>query len=176
MHQLDLGGSKWIKQFTHGFRLTGTFSQRHTFPVDPRVVTSDTVPLKAIFSSSQQRFTERAAKSGYKDANALWDEAMEQCQKGWIHGKFPLKESMKPEGFRGRAVNVAFLSGVSQDDKLRACGDLKHALVNLACRVTTPIKLVSWDTLRSFAAPRPNLAMTGVFSKLTTRKLINSSH
>ena len=145
MNQLDLGGSKWIKQFIHGFRLTGTFSQKSTFPLDPRVTADEQVPLKAIFGSSQQRFWERSAKSGHKNANALWNEAMEQCEKGWLHGMFPLREAMGPGGFKDKAINVAFRFGVAQDDKLRACDDLRHALVNLACKVTTPIKLVSRD-------------------------------
>ena len=102
------------------------------------------LPVQAFFRSPQLRFVERSAKAGFKNATAFRDEAMEQCKKGWLRGQFPLKEDLGSSFFTDEAINVDFRLGVEQDDKLRACDDLKHAMVNLACRVATPIKLVSW--------------------------------
>ena len=42
------------------------------------------------------------------------------------------------------SANVAFRSGLGQDDKLRACGDLKHNHVNLHFSDWAPIKLPTW--------------------------------
>ena len=57
---------------------------------------------------------------------------------------FSLGESGRPKDLRSNGFNIAFRFGVEQADKLRACDDIKHSLTNSACRVHTPIKLVSW--------------------------------
>ena len=40
---------------------------------------------------------------------------------------------------------------MDQADKLRAFGDLKHSLTNLACAVDAPIKLVSWGHMEQLS-------------------------
>ena len=64
--------------------------------------------------------------------------------KGWLTPPFPLTLDSSPFILRGESLNVAFRFGVEQADKLRACDDLRHSLANLACVVSTPIKLASW--------------------------------
>ena len=59
----------------------------------------------------------------------------------------PLTSLSDPFTLRNKQLNVAFRFGVEQADKLRACDDLRYSRVNLACVVTTPIKLASWDHL-----------------------------
>ena len=57
---------------------------------------------------------------------------------------FLLGESGRPKDLRPNGFAIAFRFGVEQADKLRACDDPKHSLTNSACRVHTPVKLVSW--------------------------------
>ena len=85
----------------------------------------------------------RAAESGHKHADALWDEALGQCQKGWLSPPVPRDSDGRPVGFSGPANN-AFLFPAIQVGKIRACGDLKYGLVNPRCADRTPIKLPTW--------------------------------
>ena len=93
---------------------------------------------------AEARFRERAAKSGWGNAEALWKEAAEQQPKGWLSAPVPLTASGRPIGQPKGGYNIVFRFGAEQADKLRACGDLKHGLANKACQIPTPIKLVSW--------------------------------
>ena len=141
--QAGIGGADWLGQFALGFPITGKLSQKGVYPIDPRVK-----PPKAfdsIFETSSLRFKERAAKSGFKNAPQLWEEALEQVRTGWLEEPVELSPEGIPLGSKGDRFNVAFRFGVSQADKLRACDDLRHSLTNEACAVLTPIQLVSWD-------------------------------
>ena len=138
-----IGGVAWLDQFAFGFPITGKLSQTSVYPTDPKV--PEPKAMAAIFPSAAARFRERAAKSGYKNADKLWSEAMQQVDKGWLHQPVKLDRDGKPENFTGQSYNIAFRFGVPQSSKLRACDDLRHSLTNEACAVTSPIQLVSWD-------------------------------
>ena len=97
--------------------------------------------------TDKDRFHFRASKSGCGNATSLWGESLSQCENGWPTHAIPLISNGKPFALRNPELNVAFLFGVAQSDKLRACDDLRHARTNLACAVETPIKLVSWGRL-----------------------------
>ena len=43
------------------------------------------------------------------------------------------------------SANNAFRSPVTQEDKIRACGDLEYGRVNPCCATRAPIKLPTWD-------------------------------
>ena len=145
MGECGMGGSHWLDQFAFGFPITGVLSQKHLFPVDEKVDVKDTLPLAELFSSAGSRFRERAAKSGHKNSRLLWDEALAQVEKGWLLPPAELAEDGRPFGWRSANFNIAFRFGVLQQDKLRACDDLKHAMTNLACVISTPNQLLSWD-------------------------------
>ena len=140
-----LPGQKWLWQFANGFPITGSLSQIHLFPISKREV--DRAPRAELCESASSRFRERASRCGTKDAGVLWDEALSHVEKGWLSDPIPLAENGKPVTWKSERFNVAFRFGVRQDDKIRACDDLKHSLTNLSCAVLTPIKLVSWDHL-----------------------------
>ena len=74
-----------------------------------------------------------------------------------------LAESGRPKDLRPNGFNIAFRIGVEQADKLRACDDLRRSLANSACRVRTPIKLVSWGHVsqmcRSYAVDGRHCAL-----------------
>ena len=141
-----LQGQKWLWQFANGFAITGSLSQKRLFPVSEKAADSRN-PRAELYRSAASRFRERAPGSGKKDAQALWDEALTQGQKGWLSEPIPLAANGKPTTWKSERYNIAFRFGVSQAEKIRACDDLKHSLANLSCAVLTPIKLVSWDHL-----------------------------
>ena len=57
----------------------------------------------------------------------------------------PLALGNSPTKLAHHQLNVAFMFGVEQGEKLRACDDLRHARKNLACVLGTPINLANWD-------------------------------
>ena len=84
MLQLGLGGSRWRRQFIYGFKLVGRLRQCDTFPSDPRMTKNKILPTKSFFSEAPMRFSERPQRSGTKNAELLWKEAMGQKEKGWL--------------------------------------------------------------------------------------------
>ena len=73
---------------------------------------------------------ERAAKSGWENAESLWKEATGQKSKGWMPDPIPLTASGRPIDQPTGGYNIVFRFGVEQAEKLRACDDLKHGLTN----------------------------------------------
>ena len=67
---------------------------------------------------------------------------------------------IQPEG-----VNIAFRFGVEQADKLRACDDLNHNWVSLACSVWAPITLPTWDHIAQSALDLRKRKLNCEFSK-----------
>ena len=145
--QCGAGGSVWLQQFLFGFPLVGRLAQPRCYPTKQSEARKKPEPIPKLFNSNKARFTDRASKSGFKNASTLWSEAMEQCEKGWLTQPFPLCTSKAPFTLRNPELNIAFRFGVEQGEKLRACDDLRHSRTNLSCVVETPIKLVSWDHL-----------------------------
>ena len=141
MRQHGMGGQHWLGQFAVGFPITGRLSQLHTYEVDDSVIP----PLNRdqLYDTAVPRFRERAAKSGHKNAQVLWDEAMAQVKSGWLMPPPQLHPGGRPFAWKSSRFNICFRFGVEQADKLRACDDLKHSMTNLACTVHTPIQLVS---------------------------------
>ena len=66
-------------------------------------------------------------------------------QKGMAEPPFPLSTREGSHALSNPELNISFLFGVEQGNKLRACDDLRYSRTNLSCVVETPIKLVSWD-------------------------------
>ena len=89
LYQHNLGGSTWLQQFIFGFKLTGIFSQKYAFPVTHKLLSKTPLKLNRIMRSNSSRFSDRAKKSGFKSAQALWKEAVEQQGKGWLSPPFP---------------------------------------------------------------------------------------
>ena len=82
MRNFDLGGEEWLKQFAYGFPLVGARSQEGIYPKGASVCPPPS--LDGIWSDSAERFTSRARHSGWLNAEALWTEAMERTEKGWL--------------------------------------------------------------------------------------------
>ena len=58
---------------------------------------------------------------------------------------FPRAAKHEPRTLGGEKLKVAFRCDVLQDDKRRACDDIRHSMANLACRAETPINLSYWS-------------------------------
>ena len=145
--QCRTGGTSWLQQFLFGFPLVGRMGQPRCFPFKLKDSLKKPEPIRKLLNSTTSRFSDRARKSGFKNAKALWDEALEQCEKGWLNRPFLLCSDDHPWVLTNPELNIAFRFGVKQGAKLRACDDLRYSRTNLACVVETPIKLVSWDHL-----------------------------
>ena len=147
MYEHNLGGTAWLDQFIFGFKLTRALSQQRAFPPSDHMLKKKPKPLHIIAQSDADRFKERAAKSGYKNAESHRQESLDQQEKGWHTEAPPRTSDGAPFATHDAKINVAVRFGVEQADKLRACDDLRYSMTNLACCVAAPIKLASWGHL-----------------------------
>ena len=170
----DLGGERWIKQFTYGFSITGNLSQEGAYPRDTSCAPAQ--PLRDIWKGSDERFTARAKASGHLHAEALWKEALEQVMMGWLDEHVPIDLRGNVATFANKQVNIAFRFGVDQADKLRACDDLKRNHVNLHCTVWTPIKLPTWGHISQMCLNIRTSDKKWASIRRTARLLTNNSH
>ena len=134
--------SEWQGQFAVGSPIAGDLSQKATSPA--KTPKGSLLPRNRMFTSAEARFRERAPESGWRNAESLRKEAIEQQEKGMLTHPSLLSASGRPADRQSGGFNIAFRFGVEQADKLSACDDLKRSLTNQACRVRAPIKLVSW--------------------------------
>ena len=91
-----------------------------------------------MWKSSSTRFQERAARSGFKNAPPIWEEEVSHAQPGWLSGPIPIDNSGSAPWFFLRRREFPFRLGVGQNEKLRACDDLKHNMANLRTSVSAP--------------------------------------
>ena len=114
MHQRNMGGSIWLRRFLVGFKLTGALSQRFTFPTSGKALRKKLTPLSKIAASTSSRFTERASRSGFKQDQLLWNEAMGKTSKGWISQASTLSSDGDPFTLQDPKLNVAFRFGFNK--------------------------------------------------------------
>ena len=142
-----LGPLLGMSQFLFGFKLVGGLSKSSCYPDKPKDVNKTPENMERIYRTASKRFTERATKSGYENAQSLRGEAIRQTEKGRRIPPLPLSNEENPFVPKRSQMNVAFRFGVDQSDNLRARDDLRHARTNLAFVVETPINLVRWGHL-----------------------------
>ena len=150
MKAYGIKGQKWIKQCIFGFPITGTLSQKGAYPVDKRVK-ADTLSRHELLKSAHLRFMERAKGANPLNHTELWNEALDQCKKGWLDQPVPVLNNNGELIFEQNGLNPAFRFSVPQGDKNRACDDFRHSCTNQACAVLTPIRLISWDHVSAIA-------------------------
>ena len=107
MHQLCLGGGKWITQLTRGFNITGILPRREACPRDTKVRKGEILAAERTPRSSELQFAGRFSNAGRKNAAALRGDAMGKCEKGRLRG-CPLSEPMRAPFYLGAGENVAF--------------------------------------------------------------------
>ena len=151
LNRYNMGGRNWIRKFVFGFPLVGTLSQKGVFPKGGELGTEPMQP-QHIWEKSQARFLERSARSGFKNAQRLWEEAQLQVGAGWLDDPISIPSSgLLPDIHPDGGVNIASRIGVERAGKLRPCDDLNHNWVNIACSVWTPITLPPWDHIAQSA-------------------------
>ena len=118
-----------------------------------------------MWKSSSKGFRERAALSGFKNDAALWKESMSQAQSGWMSGQIPIDNSGFVACFPLEVTSFAFRFGVEQNEKLRACDDLKQDMVNLRTSVFAAITIPTWDRNSQMSKQIYNSKVAWRFSK-----------
>ena len=156
-------GQRWIRQFALGFPITGALSQLKAFVKGKGV--PPIAQTRRLFRSAPERFRGRAAKSGMRNAQQLWEEPAAHVGKGWLAPHLLLGRDGSLHGWKANACNVAFRFGARQDSKLRVCGDLKPTLTNQGCQVRTPIQPVSWGHLAQLLSCGVVTRMNGTRSR-----------
>ena len=102
------------------------------------------IPIQTIWGSAEKRFRKRAKSSGFKNADQLWSDALNRTKEGWLNGPRDISSAGDIDILGKGNAYIAFRFGVCQFYKLRARGDLKQNMVNLATSVLAPISLPSW--------------------------------
>ena len=110
-------------------------------------------------------FRDRAKSPGFKNGALLWGEAAQQTKSGWLEGPRDITSSGDIEIFPKGHSNIAFRFGGCQFGKLRACGDLRRNMVNLATHALKPITLPTWDHIAQIAKDIRNTKFDWVFLK-----------
>ena len=152
MGQANLGGKRWADQFISGFPLIGELIQQGVYPASPKEVIP-TLRRSELFQGNCERFSARASKSGCKNGQHLWGEALARHQAGWLTSPFNLSAGEKALCAPTPDLNIAFRFGVALDGKLRACDDPRYLRTSITCALMTPIKLVSWDHIAQIPPP-----------------------
>ena len=138
-HQLlinfPLGGDRWMLQYIFGFPTTGVLSQAGVFPFFEQA--RPPMPTALLWKYPIRSFRERARASGHTNADPLWEEALSQVEQGWLCPPFPFSPNGDIPFFAPGASSAAFRFGVDLGNKLRACDDLRHNMVNLCSSVLT---------------------------------------
>ena len=164
LEKLGMGGQLWVRQFQNGFPIVGNLEEPGVYPQqscpDPEISPD------RLYDSVKWRLKARKASVTDPNEGALWDEAIAQVEKGWLHGPFAFDEEGNLVTEEGpQLANPAFRFGVQQGTKLRAVDDLKRSQTNRAAAVRTPVNLPTWDhfsaVIRSFheKGMSENLAM-----------------
>ena len=143
LQNFGLKGARRMAQFAYGFRLVGNLSRTGVYPRDMDVLPAP--PVGRIWAKSSERFSTMAKHSGYLHSRELRGKDLKQVELGWMGEPLPIDTSRNVLTYGNGSANIAFRFSVGQDDKLRACDDLKHNHVKLYCSVWTPIKLPTWD-------------------------------
>ena len=154
-----MGGANWLAQFVFGFPIVGELAQEGVFPQTTKKLPPPITP-DSLFTDATSRFIERSRHSASKNDAALWKEAVAQVERGWLGPPDRVTDQGRAARSPADAINLAFRFGVSQQDKLRACDDLRHSGTNAACLIRTPNSLPTWDHIAQMAlkgaASQPN--------------------
>ena len=124
MRQCGIGGKKWIRQFSHGFPITGELSQRCARKAGKKHPTM--LSRASFLPTTSARSEERETKSGRAHAQSLWGDAMGQVGRGWLPQPPPHDDTGEMGGWLSSIYNVASRFGAQQEAKISACDVLKR--------------------------------------------------
>ena len=121
--------------------------------------------MSPIWKSVGELLRKRSKTSWCRNAEHLRAEDLAETGDGWVDGPYDICHSGNIDILGKGDANGAFRLGVCQYDKLRACDDLRHNMVNLATSVLTPIPLPSWGRIAQMSKEVHNSNPPWVFPK-----------
>lgn len=80
MKQHTIGGDSWMELFAYGFQITGRLSRRFVCEADAD--SRARIPREQLFETASARFCDRAANSGFKNAQTLRGALLQMVEKG----------------------------------------------------------------------------------------------
>ena len=110
LKQHYMGSPRWMGQFPFGFPITGALSHRFTF--EPEEVKFPRTHWKQLYVTASTRFRERADKSGFRNSQVLWGEALQQVEKGWLLPPTPLDVDERPIAWNSSQFYIVFRLGL----------------------------------------------------------------
>ena len=92
MKQANMGGQRWMKQFISGFPLVGELIQLGVYPPSRKEV-SPPIGRSELLRGTEELFSSRARKSGFKNGQALWAKPSPSTRRAGLqpHFSFLLK-------------------------------------------------------------------------------------
>ena len=154
--------------------MTGILSREGVSPHSRK--TPIPAPMAALRRTSAARFLQRPRASGFRNAEALWSDAMGQVFEGWVIEPLEFPDNGDIPFFSICNTNAAFRFRVSQGAKLRACDDLRHCLVNSRTVVRTQSPCPTWATMLRWPNPPTYLRRTGLSLRAIVLRHTNRFH
>ena len=87
MDVLAMGEQEWAQQFTNGFPTVGALAEHGVNPIK-RTAGPDLDPQQ-LLTKSKWRIKSRRAAAPDSHEGALWEDALNQVDAGWLAGPFP---------------------------------------------------------------------------------------
>ena len=143
----NLGGSIWLSQLIYGFKLTRILSLQHAFPPSDKALQKN--PNRESLSRIPTHPGSRNVRPNRDTrTHRFYGEMLWKIRRTGGFPKLPPTASTgAPLTLQNHKLNVSLRFGVERSGNLRACGDFRYAMTNLACCVAAPIKLSSWGHL-----------------------------
>ena len=135
-----------VNDLVDGFRITGELQPSGLFQrrLKPAALSHDDLKTTAKWAKHTVASSCRAAAKDPKVAAAVWDEALEQVDKGWLRGPFSWSEI--DAKYNGVWIGSKRF-GILQGEKIRAIDDLSEFLVNSSVTETEKINLEGIDQI-----------------------------
>ncbi|CAE7514707.1 unnamed protein product, partial [Symbiodinium sp. CCMP2456] len=135
-----------VNDLVGGFRITGELQPSGLFQrrLKPAALSHDDLKTTAKWAKHTVASSCRAAAKDPEVATAVWDEALEQVNKGWLRGPYSWSEI--DAKYKGTWTGSKRF-GILQGDKIRAIDDLSEFLVNSAVTETEKISLEGIDQI-----------------------------
>ncbi|CAE7388906.1 unnamed protein product, partial [Symbiodinium sp. CCMP2456] len=135
-----------VNDLVGGFRITGELQPSGLFQrrLKPAALSHDDLKTTAKWAKHTVASSCRAAAKDPEVATAVWDEALEQVNKGWLRGPYSWSEI--DAKYKGTWIGSKRF-GILQGDKIRAIDDLSEFLVNSSVTETEKISLEGIDQI-----------------------------
>ena len=148
-HKTEWPDRELTTDLKSGFRLTGMHSHTGVFDFEPEIPTLTVSQLRSNSDVQNKILLGKTKSSGNADVDeVLWQQAVEEVDKGWLVGPFDsLSELSNATGIGRPHVSRRF--PISQSNKVRAIDDLKESQVNQTYGKCDKLWLMDIDSIIS---------------------------